>query len=80
MSPALSGNPLVSGEPSKMILVVLRGGPAVLPPDQLHYQNAMPGFASYDDAKLADLISYVRRQFGGGASPVTAQQIAQARK
>jgi mono/diheme cytochrome c family protein len=42
--------------------------------------NVMPPFRQLSDADLAQILSYVRQKFGNGASPVTAAEVAEARR
>ena len=41
--------------------------------------NVMPEFRQLPDEDLAAILTYIREKFGGGASPVTASDIAAAR-
>lgn len=79
MQPPLAGDPVVAGDPARLIAVVLRGPAAVLPPGRPRYANAMPPFASYADQDLAALLTYVRSRFGSGASGVASSEIKAAR-
>jgi thiosulfate dehydrogenase len=40
----------------------------------------MPPFRQLADADLAEILTYIRQKFGGGASPVTAAEVAEARR
>jgi len=41
--------------------------------------NVMPEFRQLPDADLAEILSYIRAKFGGGASAVSAADVAAAR-
>ena len=76
MQPSLAGSAVVSGDPARLIKVVLNGPAQVLPADRPKYQVVMPPFAAaFSDTDIADTLSFVRRAFGNGASPVTAAQV-----
>jgi mono/diheme cytochrome c family protein len=81
MQPALAGSKVVAGDPNRLIAVVLKGPQAVLPPDREHYNNVMPPFgAVYNDADVASIVNFVRKNFGGGVDGnVTAEQVAAQR-
>lgn len=79
MQPALAGSSVVRGDPKLLINVVLRGPAAVLPPDRPKYSNVMPMFSTMEDQQIADILTYVRQRFGGGASPVTAAEVSAQR-
>ena len=64
MQPALVSNAVVSGDPSVVIKLILKGPAAVLPPDRPHYSNVMPAFAQVlSDQDIADAESY-NAQYG----------------
>jgi glucose/arabinose dehydrogenase len=76
MQAPLVGSALVSGDPSTLIRVLLNGPAQVLPANRTKYSVQMPPFAAaFTDADLADTLTFVRRAFGKGASPITAEQV-----
>lgn len=66
MAPALMGNPIVAGDPSQLIQIVLKGPAAVLPANRPHYgSNTMDSFYyKLSDDQVAAILTYVRHQFG----------------
>jgi thiosulfate dehydrogenase len=42
--------------------------------------NVMPPFRHLPDADLAAILTYIRQKFGNGAPPVTAAEVAEARR
>ncbi len=42
MQPAIAGSQILSGDPTRLIRLVLAGPAAVLPPDRPKYANLMP--------------------------------------
>lgn len=79
LQPALRGSAVVSGDPERLIAVVLRGPAAVLPADRTSYGNVMPPFTILEDQQVADLLSYVREVFGGGAEAIARDEVAAVR-
>jgi glucose/arabinose dehydrogenase len=79
MQPSLAGSAVVTGDPDRLINVLLRGPAAVLPADREKFSNVMPAFAALSDAELAGIINFLRKNFAPGATEVTAAQIAAAR-
>ena len=80
MQPALAGSKVVAGDTTQFINVLLKGPAAVLPADREKFSNVMPPFgAAYNDAVLASVINYVRKNFAPSAPEVTAAQVAAER-
>ncbi|WP_322996072.1 cytochrome c [Castellaniella sp.] len=74
---ALAGNSTVRNpDPNNLLQVMLHGlGQKDFPDNQ--GRQAMPGFAgALNDAELAELINYVRVEFGGQQGDVTAKTVA----
>ena len=76
MQPALDGDPLVAGDPAQLIRVLLQGPAKVLPDNRPAFSNTMPPFSQLSDQQIADLLTYVRQQYGGNASEIEASQVA----
>ncbi|MEY4487661.1 MAG: hypothetical protein RIQ79_169, partial [Verrucomicrobiota bacterium] len=80
MQPALAGSAIVAGDPDRLIDVVLKGPAAVLASDRQKFPLSMPPFgAVYNDADLAGILTFIRKNFAAGASDVTASQVAARR-
>ena len=74
-SPALSGSKLVLGPGNKLIRVLLRGS-AELKNDPKHTnKNEMPSQAELKDRRIANLLTYIRSNFGNKATPITADEV-----
>jgi mono/diheme cytochrome c family protein len=81
MQPPLVGSAVVAGDPVTLIRTVLHGPAQVLPANRPKYANQMPPFAAaLNDVDTAEILTFARRVFGKGASPVTAAQVAAERK
>lgn len=79
MQPAIAGSPIVSGDPDRLIRLVLAGPAAVLPPNRPKYSNLMPPWEALPDADIAAALTHARRAFAQNASGITAAQVAAVR-
>jgi mono/diheme cytochrome c family protein len=79
MQPPIVGGSWVKGDPKSLALFVLTGGFNSAERKDSAVDNVMPGFPQLSDEDLAEILSYIRAKFGGGASPVTATEVAEAR-
>jgi mono/diheme cytochrome c family protein len=79
--PPLAGNPVVSGDPVKVIHIVKYGltGPVVVAGKT--YNGMMPAWSpQLPDAAIAAALTYVRASWGDGAGAVTADQVTAVSK
>jgi glucose/arabinose dehydrogenase/mono/diheme cytochrome c family protein len=79
MQPALIGSSAISGDPTRLIDILLQGPAAVLPADREKFSNVMPPFAVLNDADLASVMTYLRKNFAPGSAEITAAQVAARR-
>jgi glucose/arabinose dehydrogenase/cytochrome c5 len=80
MQPALAGSAVVAGDTATLVRVVLRGPAQVLPANRPKYGVQMPPFAAaLNDADAAEVLTFVRRQFGKNAPPIAPAQVAAQR-
>ena len=80
MQPALAGSATIAGDTDRLINVILKGPAAVLPADREKFNNVMPPFAAvYNDADVASLINYLRKNFAPAAPAATPAQVAAQR-
>lgn len=79
MQPALTTSAIVSGDPLRLIDVLLKGPASVLPADREKYAVVMPPFAYLSDADLASTLNYVRKNFAPSAAEITPAQVAAQR-
>ena len=59
--------------------LILDGPETVVPPDKLKYSNAMPAFSMLSDEQTAAVLTYLRHDYGGGASGITPKEVAAIR-
>lgn len=77
--PPLAGNPsIASKDPSTLIHITLTGWKTAKT-NAYPRVFTMPGFARLDDREVAELLSFVRANWGNGAPAVTADAVKAAR-
>ncbi|MBU3741398.1 MAG: cytochrome c [Candidatus Kapabacteria bacterium] len=79
--PPLAGSELAQGDVTKPIAIILHGfrGPIVRNGVNINGQMA-PWQDQLDDQEIADVLTYVRSNFGNGAGPVTADEVKAVRE
>ena len=77
--PPLAENPVVAGDKTRLIRLVLHGlsGPVMVKGQR--YNNVMPPWKTLSDADMAAVLSYVRSSFGNTGESVTAAEVAEQR-
>jgi mono/diheme cytochrome c family protein len=75
LQPALKGSKVVAGPPATVVKVLLLGPEKALPAHKATSGNQMPQFDSLSDEEIANIVTYVRKTFGKGASAVTPAQV-----
>ena len=82
LAPALKDNAIVAGDSGQLIQIVLKGPAAVLPANRPKFgSNTMDSFYyKLDDNQVSAILSYVRHEFGKGASAVPAKDVAAVRE
>ena len=82
--PALAGSDWVSGDADRLIKIVLHGlnGPIEINGEKFVSATAleMPAMAGLTDQQIADVLSFVRDEFGEGASPISVDEVGQLRR
>ncbi|MEI6712357.1 MAG: cytochrome c [Verrucomicrobiota bacterium] len=79
--PPLVNSEYVTGDPDRIIAIVLKGVQGPITVNGQLFTNVMPAQeAVLTDSKISQIVSYVRGSFGGGASPVTVEQVSNVRK
>ena len=79
MQPAIAGGTWVKGDAQALALFVMSGGFDSAGRKDSQNGNVMPPFRQLPDEELAQILSYIREKFGGGAPPVSAADVAAAR-
>lgn len=79
MQPPIIGGNWVKGDPQALALFVMTGGFDSAARKDSASHNPMPPFGQLSDEDLAAILTYIRAKFGGGASAVSALDVAAAR-
>ncbi len=75
-SPALSGSKIVLGPSNKLIRVLLKGSAELKNyPGHNNNKNEMPPQANFKDRRIANLLTYIRNNFGNKAPAITADEV-----
>ena len=81
MNPPLRKSPYVQGAPAKLIGIVLHGLNDGVEIEGETYSNPMPPFGSVlKDQEIADVLSYVRSNFGNKAGSISKLQVTRIRQ
>lgn len=72
MTPTLVASAWISGSEDALVGYMLTGG--------FGSQVLMGRFDFLNDAEMAAVLSYIRQEYGGGASPITAERVASVRE
>src|SRR5215210_3954468 len=80
--PPLAGSEIVNGGSKRVGMIVLKGlqGPITIKGVQYGTAVMQPWDKTLNDAKIADVITYIRQEWGNKGGPVSAAQIAALRK
>lgn len=80
--PPLAGSEIVNGGSRRVGMIVLKGlqGPITVKGMQFGTAVMQAWDKTLSDARIADVITYIRQEWGNKASPVSAAQIAALRK
>lgn len=78
MIPPLSNTTYISGDKTKLINVVLKGM-SKQKIDGQDYSNVMPPFSQLSDEDVANVLTYVRSNFGNNASAITVDEVKNVR-
>jgi mono/diheme cytochrome c family protein len=78
--PPLAGTPYVTGDKKRLISIVLNGLEGRIVVNGEPYDNMMPQHSFLQDEEVANVLTYIRQNFGNKATPVTAEEVAAVRK
>ena len=81
--PPLAGSEWVSGDPERLVKVILHGltGPITVAGQKYGTGNAvpMPAMGGLSDHQIAAVLSYIRKEFGQEAAAVSAEAVKKIR-
>ena len=80
--PPLAGSEWVNGGTKRLAMIVLKGlqGPITVKGAQYGTAVMQPWDKTLNDAKIADVLTYIRQEWGNTGGPVTPEGIAALRK
>ena len=81
LAPAIANSEWVNGPESRIIRIVLQGVGGPISVNGKDYNLDMPGLgAAFKDEQVAQILSYVRRDFGNAAPVVETASVAKVRE
>ena len=80
MNPPLKKTNWVLGDKKTLIGIVLKGLDKEIEVNGETYSNTMPSFAMLSDKEIADVLTYVRNNFGNKASQITEADVKKLRE
>lgn len=79
MNPPLIKTPWVLGDQTRLVKIILNGFKEDVEINGEYYSNVMPALNYLKDQEIADVLTYVRSNFGNKASAVTLKQVIATR-
>lgn len=79
MNPPLIKTPWVLGDQTRLINIILNGFKEDVEINGDNYSNVMPAFNYLKDQEIADVLTYVRNNFGNKASAVILKKVTATR-
>ena len=79
LAPPLVGSEWVLGPEQRLVRIALNGVHGPINVSGRKYEMEMPGLAIFEDAQIAALLTYVRREWGHGANPVDEETVKKIR-
>lgn len=77
--PPLAGTDWVAGDEARLIRLALDGVTGPMEVEGVVYDHTKAPHSFLSDAEVAALLTHVRAEYGPGAGPITAAQVAQVR-
>ncbi len=78
--PPLAGTDWVTGDKDRLIQIILEGMEGTIEVNGTQYSGLMPQHSFLSDSEIADVLTYIRSDFGNNASAVEAAEVANLRK
>ncbi|MEQ1862927.1 MAG: cytochrome c, partial [Chthoniobacteraceae bacterium] len=80
LAPPLLNSEWVLGPADRPIRAVLHGVAGPITVSGVKFDLEMPGLGAFADEDIAAIVTYIRREWEHGASPVSAADVAQVRE
>ncbi len=77
--PPLADTDWVIGEKERLISVVMNGLEGSIEVNGVTYNNVMPQHRYLNDQDLAEVLTYIRQNFGNNASEITKEEVGEVR-
>lgn len=84
--PPLANSEWVSGSEERLIRIVLHGAQGPMKVAGVDYNSAMPAFGrvagsgfNWTDDKVAAVLTYIRKEWGNGAGPISTEKVTEVR-
>ncbi|MRI00856.1 c-type cytochrome [Kriegella sp. EG-1] len=78
--PPLVNTDWVTGDSNRLIQVLLKGMEGSLEVNGEVYNGVMPQHSFLKDQEIAQILTYIRSNFGNSASEISAEQVSESRK
>jgi mono/diheme cytochrome c family protein len=79
MHPPLIESEFVNGDPGKLITIILKGLSGKIEIQGEIYNSIMPPQANLSDKQIADVLTYIRSNFGNNSSAISMEQVQKIR-
>jgi mono/diheme cytochrome c family protein len=79
LAPPLAGSEWVLGSEERIIRIALHGLMGPITVKDKKWDMIMPGLGIFEDEQLAGILTYVRREWGNTADPVSAEAVKAVR-
>lgn len=79
MHPPLGPGTWVGKDPKELVAIMMKGLSGKIEVNGEEYKNFMPSHAKLTDQEIADVLTYVRSNFGNNLSPVSPELVARIR-
>lgn len=80
MHPPIIESKFVNGDPDKLIGIVLEGMSGKIEVDGEIYNSIMPPHAHLSNKEIADVLTYVRSNFGNNSAEISVEQVQKYRE
>lgn len=80
MYPPITETKMVNGDKDELIKIILNGMSGEVEVKGEIYNNVMPAHNHLSDNQIADLLTYIRSNFGNDSEPITPEEVRNVRK
>ncbi|HZQ47732.1 MAG TPA: c-type cytochrome, partial [Verrucomicrobiae bacterium] len=80
VAPPLAGSEWVLGSNERLIRIVLQGVQGPIKAAGTSFDSTMPSWASFNDEQIAGILTYIRRDWEQGASPIKPAMVKAIRE